>query len=68
MKNIGFLGCGKIGRTMMNDILEGEIHNVLFVQDPFYTAENTSYEITKKAGEELLEKQILLLKHQWQVF
>lgn len=62
MKNVGFLGCGKIGRTMMNDIIEGGVHKVLFVQDPFYADENASYEITKKAGYELLEKTDLVIE------
>ena len=62
MKNVGFLGCGKIGRTMMNDIIEGGVHKVLFVQDPFYADENASYEITKKAGVELLEKTDLVIE------
>ena len=62
MKNVGFLGCGKIGRTMMDDIIENGVHKVVFVQDPFYTAENAPYEITKKAGEELLSKTDLVIE------
>lgn len=62
MKKVGFLGCGKIGKHMLSDLLEGGIHKVTFVQDPFYEAEDTPYVITKKAGEELLEETDLVIE------
>ena len=62
MKNVGFLGCGKIGKHMLNDLLEGGVHKVTFVQDPFYEAEDASYEITEKAGEDLLETTDLVIE------
>ena len=62
MKNVGFLGCGKIGKHMLNDLLEGGVHKVTFVQDPFYEAEDVSYEITEKAGEDLLEATDLVIE------
>ena len=47
---------------MLSDLLEGGIHKVTFVQDPFYEAEDTPYVITKKAGEELLEETDLVIE------
>ncbi len=43
MKRVGFLGCGKIGGTMLRDLVLSGEHSVAFVQDPFY----------KKAGEDM---------------
>ena len=48
MKNVGFLGCGKIGKHMLNDLLEGGVHKVTFVQDPFYEAEEEHQQFYKK--------------------
>lgn len=62
MKKVGFLGCGKIGKHMLSDLLEGGIHKVTFVQDPFYEAEDIPYVITKKAEEELLEETDLVIE------
>ena len=36
MANIGFLGCGKIGKAMVSHIQAGGRHSVSFVQDPFF--------------------------------
>ncbi len=36
---IGFLGCGKIGKAIANDILSCGINTISFIQDPFYTNE-----------------------------
>lgn len=36
MANIGFLGCGKIGKTMIKHIKTQNNHSVVFVQDPFF--------------------------------
>ena len=47
---------------MLNDLLEGGVHKVTFVQDPFYEAEDASYEITEKAGEDLLEATDLVIE------
>lgn len=62
MKRVGFLGCGKIGQHMLNDLLEGGVHEVNFVQDPFYEKEDAPYVITKKADEELLAKTDLVIE------
>ncbi len=62
MKKVGFLGCGKIGKHMLKDLLEGGSHKVTFVQDPFFEEEGTSYVITKKAGEDLLEATDLVIE------
>lgn len=36
MANIGFLGCGKIGKAMASHIRAGGRHSISFVQDPFF--------------------------------
>jgi aspartate dehydrogenase len=36
MADIGFLGCGKIGKAMVKHLKAGTDHTVAFVQDPFF--------------------------------
>ncbi len=56
MKRVGFLGCGKIGGRMLNDLLETGEHQVAFVQDPFYQGEKeTGFPVTKTQKRELLQ-------------
>lgn len=62
MKKIGFLGCGKIGGYMLNDLISQGEHEVTFVQDPFYKAEKSSFEVVEKADEELLSRTDLVIE------
>ena len=36
MASIGFLGCGKIGKAMVQHVQSGGTHSIAFVQDPFF--------------------------------
>ncbi|MCI1305759.1 MAG: DUF108 domain-containing protein [Lachnospiraceae bacterium] len=40
MSRVGFLGCGKIGMSMLEDLVSEGVHTVSFVQDPFWHAES----------------------------
>ncbi len=37
-KKIGFLGCGKIGKAVADDIVLQGINTISYIQDPYYTA------------------------------
>ena len=62
MKRVGFLGCGKIGKHMLNDLLESGIHKVTFIQDPFFEAQRAQYIVTEKAGKDLLEETDIVIE------
>ena len=38
-KRIAFLGCGKIGKTMLHHVLDHGRASVTFIQDPFFQPE-----------------------------
>lgn len=61
MQKIGFLGCGKIGQKMLQDIEEEGVHEVIFIQDPYF--ENTMhYPILKTQDETYLQKTDLVIE------
>ncbi len=63
MKRVGFLGCGKIGGTMLEELLKAGEHRVAFVQDPFYGEEKiTGFPVIRMQDEELLEKTDLVIE------
>jgi len=55
MKNIGFLGCGKIGKAMLDDLLEEREHGISFICDPYFKSENSNLQITDSLNDEILE-------------
>ena len=62
MKKVGFLGCGKIGKAMLNDLLETNEHEISFVQDPLFDGSGYDFITTQKASEELLGKTDLVIE------
>lgn len=62
MKRVGFLGCGKIGKAMLDDLLETKENQVSFVQDPVFDGSNYDFATTEKATEELLENTDLVIE------
>lgn len=62
MKKVGFLGCGKIGKAMLNDLLETNEHEISFVQDPLFDGSGYDFITTPKASEELLRKTDLVIE------
>ena len=61
MKNVGFLGCGKIGKAMLNDLIEENKHKVSFVCDPYFKEEG-SFEVVEQISDEYLEKTDLVIE------
>ncbi|WP_434310133.1 aspartate dehydrogenase domain-containing protein [Hominifimenecus sp. rT4P-3] len=61
-KSIGFLGCGKIGRSMLDYVREKPELEVSFVQDPFFPLEGAEFPVCKEAKEELLQKTDLVVE------
>lgn len=45
MAKIGFLGCGKIGKSMVEHIKKKGSHQITFIQDPFFKCEGELKEI-----------------------
>lgn len=61
--NIGFLGCGTIGKAMLEDIQKKGIHEISFVQDPFYKADELNgFPVVMKQDEALLAKTDLVIE------
>ena len=61
--NIGFLGCGTIGRAMLEDVRNRGHHQIAFVQDPFYIIEESDvYPVVTKQDEALLAKTDLVIE------
>lgn len=54
MKRVGFLGCGKIGNTILQDILTEGYAEPSFIQDPAYKGDG-SIPVIQEADEELLK-------------
>ena len=62
MKRIGLLGCGRIGKTLLQDILQTE-HKISFIQDPFYSSDNEpDFPIIDTPHEDLLENTDLVIE------
>lgn len=61
MKRIGFLGCGKIGGFMLQEILKDGEAQAAFIQDPFYRGDG-SVPVTGSADETLLETADLVIE------
>lgn len=63
MKRVGFLGCGKIGSRMLEDLLKAGEHQISFVQDPFYRKEQEfSFPVVKTQDKELLQQTDLVIE------
>lgn len=58
--NIGFLGCGKIGKALMKHAQEAGC-GIAFVQDPFYK-EEASFPVTEKGSQELYARADLIVE------
>lgn len=62
MLKLGFLGCGKIGKALVE---EAEIHNnveICFIQDLVYENKDATYKIVKETREELYSKSDLVIE------
>ncbi|MGB8451283.1 MAG: aspartate dehydrogenase domain-containing protein [Anaerocolumna sp.] len=63
MKRVGFLGCGKIGGSMLNEIRKTGEHRISFVQDPFYEGgEGIGFPVIKAQERGLLEHTDLVIE------
>jgi aspartate dehydrogenase len=62
LKRIGFLGCGKIGHTMLQDVVRGGRYKISFVQDPFYTDAEAKYNIIDTQSESFLKQTDLVIE------
>lgn len=63
MKKIGFLGCGKIGHFLLDDIKKTGVAEIAFIQDPFYSFQDAGeYKILKEANAEVLLKTDLVVE------
>jgi aspartate dehydrogenase len=61
--NIGFLGCGTIGKAMLEDVHGREQHKITFVQDPFYKSHKfDDFPVVAKQDEILLAKTDLVIE------
>lgn len=61
-KNIGFLGCGKIGNTMLESLKDYEGVSVAFVQALDFVAEGAAFPVVTEQDEALLEKADLVVE------
>ena len=61
MSRIGLLGCGKIGGMLLADILQGEKHQVTFIQDPV-CGDQGQIPVVSKADPRLLEQTDLVIE------
>lgn len=60
---VGFLGCGKIGQTMLNYLLHRAEHSISFVQDICYKAPvGAKYPVVTAQDEKLLEQTDLVVE------
>lgn len=63
MKQIGFLGCGKIGKALLNNIIHDTNASICFIQDPFFTNDlNLSCPILNESDENLLKNADLVIE------
>lgn len=63
MKKVGFLGCGKIGHFLLEDLKTSGAAEVSFVQDPFYKFDDSALiPLTEKADEHQLEETDLVVE------
>lgn len=62
MSRIGFLGYGKIGSFIANELEKMGGHDISFIQDPFCTLENSAVPVVAKADSELLEQTDLVIE------
>ncbi|HWP51470.1 MAG TPA: aspartate dehydrogenase domain-containing protein [Clostridia bacterium] len=61
-KSIGFLGCGKIGGTMLESLKNFEDVSVSFVQALDYSAEGRAFPVVTESDDVLLEKADLVVE------
>ena len=62
-KRVGFLGCGKIGKTMLQHLLDQGEHSISFVQDIFFPAEEAkSFPVIEQADPALLAQTNLVVE------
>ena len=60
MKNIGFLGCGKIGQALLAHVKEQGYGEGIFIEDPF--VERQGEPVVRGIEEELYEKTQLIVE------
>ena len=60
MKNIGFLGCGKIGQALLAHVKEQCYGEVIFIEDPFVELQGEP--VVRGIEEELYEKTQLIVE------
>lgn len=61
MKHIGFLGCGKIGKSLLQEVKDTGLAEVSFIQDPFYQG-SENFPVTEEADESLLAETDLVVE------
>lgn len=62
-KQVGFLGCGKIGKTMLHHLLEQGEHSISFIQDIFFEKEaGMDFPVVTQQNETLLEQTDLVVE------
>ncbi len=57
---VGFLGCGKIGQSILTDLSKRSNIEISYIQDPFY--QNERYNVIKKSDKNLLEPTDLVIE------
>ena len=62
MKKVGFLGCGKIGKKMLEHVLNEGVHSVAFVQDPSYSTGDKRFPVIREADAGLLSETDLVVE------
>lgn len=63
MKKIGFLGCGKIGRRLLKEILEKKLGEVVFIQDAYLKdTEGLPAAVITEPDEELYKRADLIIE------
>jgi aspartate dehydrogenase len=61
MANIGFLGCGKIGKAMARHIQTHNRHNISFIQDPFFQSDGElNYPVVEALDENICKADLVV--------
>lgn len=62
MKKIGFLGCGKIGRALLQHIMTRDDAQPVFIQDPLFPAEGSPCPVIRQADPQLYREADLIVE------
>ncbi|MBP2656411.1 MAG: putative L-aspartate dehydrogenase [Firmicutes bacterium] len=62
MKKIGFLGCGKIGKALLNYVIAIDDARVAFIQDPLFPAEEASCPVIRQTDSQFYRKADLIVE------